>query len=331
MPGHPELTIKNLVDSNTTNGNVLLGLAANPMSYAEISQHIDTTVLALHYFGVGRGDSVALALPNGPLAASAFLSVSCGATCAPLNPACRQEEFEFYLKDLEAKALVVEAGVHSPATDAAQKLGIPLLELKPHGPQAGSFVLQGEPGGAPAKRGLAEPDDVAMVVHTSGTAARPKIVPLPHRNVCASANSIARTLALTPQDRCLNVLPLFHIHGLIGALLSSISAGASVYCTPGFNEMKFYGWLDEVKPTWYSAMPTMHQAILSRASSNADILDRHTLRLICSSSAALPPQVLKELADTFQVPVVESFDEIPKGPSGKIQPIGPAPKLGLTS
>ncbi|MDA1236548.1 MAG: AMP-binding protein [Acidobacteria bacterium] len=331
MPGHPELTIKNLVDSNTTKGNILLGSAADPMTYAEISQHIDTTVLALHYFGVGRGDSVAFALPNGPLVESAFLSLSCGTTCAPLNPACRQEEFEFYLKDLEAKALVVEAGVDSPATAAAQKLGIPLLELKPHGPQAGSFVLQGEPGGAPARGGLPESDDVALVVHTSGTTVRPRIVPFSHRNVCASAKNIARTLALTPQDRCLNVMPLFHIHGLIGALLSSISAGASVYCTPGFDEMKFYGWLDEVQPSWYSAAPTMHQAILSRASSNADIVDRHTLRLICSSSAALPPQVSQGLADTFHVPVVESFDEAPKGPSGKMQRIGLAPKLGLTS
>jgi len=256
MSGRNELTIQDLVDRNTASGNVLLGLAAGPLSYAEISQHIDTTVLALHYFGVGRGDSVAFVLPNGPLAASAFLSLSCGATCAPLNPACRQEEFEFYLNDLEAKALVVEAGVNSPATEAAQKLGIPLLELKPHGPRAASFVLQGEPGTATARGGLAESDDVALVLHTSGTTARSKIVPLSHRNVCASAINIARTLALTPQDLCLNVMPLFDIHGLIGSLLSSLSAGASVYCAPDFNGMQFFGWLDEVKPTWYSAVPT---------------------------------------------------------------------------
>src|SRR5690606_33982328 len=158
-----------------SSNDALLAAESDPLSYAQLAQHIDTTVAALNHFGVGRGDSVAFVLPNGPLAASAFLALSCGATCAPLNPTYRTEEFEFYLSDLEAKALVVEAGVQSPATDAAQKLGIPLLELRPHGASAGLFVLQGEPGSAPSRPGLAQTDDVAMVLHTSGTTARPKI------------------------------------------------------------------------------------------------------------------------------------------------------------
>jgi acyl-CoA synthetase (AMP-forming)/AMP-acid ligase II len=167
---------------------------------------------------------------------------------------------------------------------------------------------------------------VAIVLHTSGTTTRPKIVPLSHRNVCASANNIARTLALTPQDLCLNVMPLFHIHGLIGALLSSVAAGASVYCTPGFNAMKFLGWLDEVKPSWYSAVPTMHQTILSRASRNEQIRERNTLRLIRSSSAALPPQVLKELEETFGVPVVESYGMTEAAHQMASNPLPPAPR-----
>lgn len=307
MPDVTDLTVKKLIDRNDPEGNAIFGEAQSPFPYGQLAQHIDTTVLALNQFGVGRGDSVAFVLPNGPLAASAFLSLSCGATCAPLNPSYRAEEFEFYLSDLEARALVVEQGSDSPATAAAQKVGIPILELKPEGEFAGSFVLQGEPGSPPAQGGLAQPDDVAMVLHTSGTTARPKIVPLSHRNVCASARNIAATLSLEPRDVCLNVMPLFHIHGLIGALLSSMAAGASVHCTTGFNAMKFFGWLDEVKPSWYSAVPTMHQTILARSPRNQEILSRSTLRLIRSSSAALPPQVLAQLEDTFRVPVVESY------------------------
>jgi acyl-CoA synthetase (AMP-forming)/AMP-acid ligase II len=307
MLGRDSQTIKQLVERSASRGDALLAADCDPISYGRLAQHIDTTVVALNYFGVGRGDSVAFVLPNGPLAASAFLSLSCGATCAPLNPSYRTEEFEFYFRDLEAKALVAEAGVDSPATNAAQKLGIPLLELKPHGSSAGSFVLQGQPGAAPARGGLAEPSDVAMVLHTSGTATRPKIVPLSHRNLCASANNIARTLALTPQDLCLNVMPLFQVHGLIGSLLSSIAAGASVYCTSGFNVGRFFGWLSDVKPSWYSAVPTMHQAILSRASRNERICNLNTLRFIHSSPAGLPPQVLKRLEETFGVPVAESY------------------------
>lgn len=306
MPSHDARTVKQLVDGAVSQNYALLGPESDPLSYAMLAQQIDTTVVALNYFGVGRRDSVAFVLPNGPLAASAFLSLSCATTCAPLNPAYPTEEYELCLSDLEAKALIVEAGINSPATRAAQKLGIPLLELKPHGSRAGAFVLQGEPGAAPARPGPAQPDDVALVLHASGTTARPKIVPLSHRKICSSAANIARTLALTPQDRCLNVVPLFHIHSLIGALLSSIASGASVYCTSGFNAMKFFGWLNEVQPSWYSAVPTMHQAILSRASRNQQVRDRTTLRLIHSVATALPPQLLEELERTFGVPVFES-------------------------
>lgn len=321
-----DLTIRKLVENNDPAQNALLGEAGGSLSYGQLAQHIDTTVAALNRFGVGRGHSVAFVLPNGPLAASAFLSLSCGATCAPLNPAYREEEFEFYLSDLEARALIVEAGADSPATSAAQRLGVSILELSPHGDSVGSFVLQGEPSEPPARGGLAEADDVAMVLHTSGTTARPKIVPLSQRNVCASARNIANTLALTPGDLCLNVMPFFHIHGLIGALLSSIAAGAAVHCTPGFNAMKFFGWLDAVKPTWYSAVPTMHQAILSRAARNQDIIEKRPLRLIRSSSAALPPVVLGQLEETFGAPVVESYGMTEAAHQMASNPLPPRPR-----
>ena len=83
--------------------------------------------------------------------------------------------------------------------------------------------------------------------------------------------------------------------------------GASVACTPGFNALKFFGWLDEVEPTWYSAVPTMHQALLARAGRNPDSVARARLRFIRSSSASLPPQVLAELEETFGVTVVEAY------------------------
>lgn len=305
MLGRGSQTVRGLVEKNAPGDDALLAANCDPLSYGRLAQHIDTTVVALNFFGIGRGDSVAVALPNGPLAASAFLSLSCGAMCAPLNPSYRAEEFELYLSDLKAKALVVEAGVDSPATHAAQKLGIPLLELKPSGSGSGLFVLQAQPGPAPARAGLAEPDDAALVLHVSGTANLPTIVSLSHRNICASADKIARALALAPRDLCLNVLPLFRIDGLIGTLLSSIAAGASVHCAPGFNAVKFFAWLNEVKPSWYSAAPAMHQTILSQAWRNEGTRNRSSLRFI-NSSAALPPPARKELEETFGVLVVES-------------------------
>jgi acyl-CoA synthetase (AMP-forming)/AMP-acid ligase II len=148
---------------------------------------------------------------------------------------------------------------------------------------------------------------VALVLHTSGTTSRPKIVPLTHDNLTASARNIGRTLALRSTDRCLVIMPLFHIHGLIGALLSSMAAGASVYCPPGFNALKFFGWLDDSAATWYTAVPTMHQTILARAERNRDVIERRRLRFIRSSSASLPPQVMQALEMAFGCPVLESY------------------------
>jgi acyl-CoA synthetase (AMP-forming)/AMP-acid ligase II len=266
-------------------------------------------VARLNEIGIGRNDRVAMVLPNGPEAATAFLAVACGATAAPLNPAYREDEFAFYLEDLKPKALIVLAGEATPAREVAARLHIRLIELQPLAEAAaGSFVLEIGEAGAPGENfGPSDPDDTALVLHTSGTTARPKIVPLTNRNVAASAGHIAESLALTPGDVCLNVMPLFHIHGLIAAVLSSLSAGASVCCTGGFNALRFLSLVDQVKPTWYTAVPTMHQAILMRARQNVAQAQGAKLRFIRSSSASLPPPVMVELEEVFAAPVIEAY------------------------
>lgn len=262
----------------------------------------------LNGFGIGRNDRVAIVLPNGPEMATAFLTVACGATTAPLNPAYRGDEFDFYLDDLNARALIVMHDYDGDAVAAAEKRGVAILRLTPRaGAAAGLFDLAGDAGAAPALPGMAAADDVALVLHTSGTTSRPKIVPLSQANVAASAAHIRIALNLTAADRCMNIMPLFHIHGLIAAVLSSVCAGASVWCSPGFNALRFFAWMAEAKPNWYTAVPTMHQAILSRAGRNAELIAAQPLRLIRSSSSSLPPQVMAELEDTFGCPVIESY------------------------
>ncbi len=298
-----------------------------PLTYGGLRDQVARTVSALNAIGIGRNDAVAIVLPNGPEMASAFVAIAAGATTAPLNPGYKQEEFEFYLSDLDAKLLVVEAGSDTPARTAAAKLGIAVVELTARGDAAGAFDLAGESvADAPTAAGNAEPDDVALVLHTSGTTARPKIVPLSHRNVCASAAHIRETLALTPEDRCLNVMPLFHIHGLIAAVSSSLGAGASVFCTPGFNALKFFAWMKEATPSWYSAVPTMHQAILGRAVRNREVIDTVKLRFIRSSSASLPPQVMKALEETFGAPVIESYGMTEAAHQMASNPLPPRPR-----
>jgi len=303
-------TISQLLATGQDDAIAIVAPDQAPLTYEMLREHIERTICALNRHGVGRNDRVAIVLPNGPAMATAFVAIGSGATTAPLNPAYKEEEFGFCLSDLGAKALVVEKGSASAALKAASDLGIPVLEIIGR-ETAGSFEFASnqlvEADSSKTSGVYAEPDDVALVLHTSGTTARPKIVPLSQRNICASARNIRVTLALTPKDRCMNIMPLFHIHGLMATILSTLSAGASVFCTPGFNALKFYSWLQECDPSWFSAVPTMHQAILARAKNNRDVIAGSSLRLIRSASSSLPPQVMRELEDTFSVPVLEAY------------------------
>ncbi|HVY98123.1 MAG TPA: acyl--CoA ligase [Dongiaceae bacterium] len=300
-------TVADLLRRGDAGAEAIGAPGRKPMTRGELVALADKVGGALRAAGVGAEDAVGIVMPNGPENAVAFVAVACWATAAPLNPAYREDEFDFYLGDLDAKALIIQAGPDAPARAVAAKRGIKVIDLMPDesGP-AGAFTLSvpfSDAGSAHPS-----PDHVALVLHTSGTTSRPKIVPLRHSNLAASARHIAATLALTPSDRSLVIMPLFHIHGLIGALLSSLHAGASAFCPPGgFNALKFFGWMDEAKPTWYSAVPTMHQAILARAERNREIVARSKLRFIRSSSSSLPPQVMKQLEDTFHCPVIESY------------------------
>jgi acyl-CoA synthetase (AMP-forming)/AMP-acid ligase II len=299
-----------------------------PLSYLSLRGLAASTVERLNGAGIGRGDRVAIVLPNGPEMAACFAAVACAATTAPLNPAYRRDEFDFYLSDLGARALIIQQGLDSPARAVAAERGIPVIELVPDATTAGSFTLHPPAGmtGPSARPGAPEGEDVALVLHTSGTTSRPKIVPLRQINVTASAAHIGETLRLTPDDTCLNIMPLFHIHGLIAAVLASLGAGGSVVCTPGFNAFKFFAWFAEARPSWYTAVPTMHQTLLGLTERNAEIIRTGRLRFIRSSSASLPPQVMTALEAAFGVPVIESYGMTEASHQMASNPLPPAPR-----
>lgn len=299
-------TIFDLLAAGADDASAIEALDRPALTYAALRAHVRASVAALNGLGVGRGDRVGIVLPNGPDMATAFLSVASAAVAAPLNPTYKREEFEFYLKDLDAKALIVEAGAGGLAAEAAGKLGVALIELHPSEAAAGAFTLSGA-GAAAARPGLAESDDIALILHTSGTTSRPKIVPLAHRNIAASARNIATTLELSARDRGLNIMPLFHIHGLIAGLTAPLSRGGAVVCTPGFNALRFFGQVKDKEPTWVTAVPTMHQAILARAPHNRDVIAEHPLRFLRSSSSSMPPQVIGELEAAFGAPLIEAY------------------------
>jgi acyl-CoA synthetase (AMP-forming)/AMP-acid ligase II len=300
------MTLRDLLDTSPATCLAILGEEREQLTYGALRTVVEGTGATLRALGIAPSDTVAIVLPNGPEMATAFLGVAMACTAAPLNPTYREDEFHFYLEDLRVKALVVEEGSASPALAAARKLAIPSLTLK-RGASAGDFTLHGAPLSAPLPPAPRSDDEVALVLHTSGTTARPKIVPLTQRNLMASAGNIARTLRLGPADRCLNIMPLFHIHGLVAAVLAPLASGGSVFCSGGFNALKFFATLAEATPTWYTAVPSMHQAIAARAPRNDAIIAAHPLRFIRSSSASLPAPVFHQLEQAFNCPVIEAY------------------------
>ncbi|MGC2442180.1 amino acid adenylation domain-containing protein [Candidatus Binatus sp.] len=302
------MDLPRLLEKHSSTASAIFALGRQPLSYTGLFEHCVATTALLNGAGISRGDRIAVVLPNGPEMATCFLAVAMGASCAPLNPAYRRNEFEFYLSDLAPKALIVQDGIQSPSIEVAESSGIPIIRLRPSTDrEAGIFSLEFGRRVYASAPVFAEGGDEALVLHTSGTTARPKMVPLTHANLSASAANIAASLGLDSSDRCLNVMPLFHIHGLVGALLATIASGASIVCTPGFQAPRFLDWCEEFAATWYTAVPTMHQAVLARAHRQNASKANLKLRFVRSCSAALAPQLMAEMEQTFRVPVVEAY------------------------
>ena len=299
-----EKTIRNMINQQNDNLIFLTSEKNEKLSYGEFKIFNEKISRQLAATNVKNSDRAAIVLPNGPLMASSFLSISSYMSAAPLNPSYKQEEFEFYLDDLKPKFLLVEPNSKSLAVIAAKNLNIPVFEMKISVNQPlGTFELFDK------ETDYKKPNDYdeALVLHTSGTTSRPKIVPLSNLNIFTSAVNISKSLKLTADDHCLNIMPLFHIHGLIAVLSASAKVGASVCASNGFNALKFLDLAETQNITWYSGVPTMHQAILLRAQKNSDKAKKLNLRFIRSSSASLPPAIFEQLNDIFETPVIEAY------------------------
>jgi acyl-CoA synthetase (AMP-forming)/AMP-acid ligase II len=306
----PVATIPALLAERGAPGDVALeSVDAPAASYTALRQATDALAAALRHAGIDPGVRVALVSPNSAAMVTAFLGIAAAGTCAPLNPAYARAELEFYLGDLEPALLMVDAVLDTPAREVARSRGIPIIELEQAaGAPSGTVTLDGRilsdgPLASP------RPDDVALVLHTSGTTSRPKMVPLTHRNLATSARHVAATLALSPRDRAITIMPLFHIHGLVAGLLAPFSAGGTVIVPPGFLASEFAGWLARFRPTWYTAVPTMHQAILQRLTTpeGRALRAQAPLRFVRSSSAALAPRTIRDIEALLEVPVIEAY------------------------
>ena len=281
-----------------------------PLSYGRLHHQLHVVRDALRRLGIGSRDRVALLYSDGPELAVALLSAAASATCAPLNPKYQAGEYDFYLSDLMVSALMVQSDLDSPAREAARRHSLPIIDLVADReaeagiftiPQALACASRESTGGEFAAGG-----DTATVLHTSGTNDRPKPVPMTHSDLCVLASRTAAGFGLTAQDRCVNLMPLYHGVG-IHTTLAILASGGSVVL-PALHDMgAFFAWLEEFRPSWYSATPAVHQAILSRAPEHRAMIARVPLRFIRSGAGELPSKLAERIEQTFRAPVVQSY------------------------
>ena len=279
------------------------------ITYDALRHQVHTLADSLRALGIRRADRVAIVLPNSAETIISFLGIAAAAAAAPLNPAYKSAEFRFYLEDTGARALMTGSQGGEVAQDAAPDATLPIgVDIDAQGHV--SLTSPGNGDGA----GLEEPpgpDDVALILHTSGTTSRPKRVPLSHGNLAASVVNIVETYGLTPDDVSLCIMPLFHVHGLVASTLATLASGGTVVVPPRFNALNLWKIAQDHGVTWFTAVPTMHQALLYRARSTqrsgSQAVPYPGLRFIRSCSASLPPATMLEMEERFGVPVLEAY------------------------
>src|ERR1700719_1985745 len=271
------------------------------VSYESLRQQVLAMADALASAGIRPGDRVAIALPNGLPAIVSFLAASIAGTSAPLNLAYPYEEFLFFLSDTNARVLLCPPVGAEFARSAAADREIPILSVEMT--DKGNVHLVDAPTGASATEPAA--DDIALILHTSGSTGRPKRVPLRHFNLAVSSANIANSYALSEEDVSLCIMPLFHIHGLIGSTMATLLSGGTVVVPTKFNALSFWRTVAEHKVTWYSGVPTMHQLLLSRTRQKPAEAD--SLRFIRSCSAPFSAGLIHNIEQLFGVPFVEAY------------------------
>lgn len=299
------LTLLELLDRGAPDAPALLAPGREPMTFGSLREDVRRLAARLAALGFGPGDRVAIVMENGPdMARTLLAAVSC-CTAVPLNPKYRPDEFAFYYEDGKVKGMIAAPGTF-PDAFASVLPGMTVI----HAVSGPGGALRFDPVG-PARPArypqFPSPDDVAILLHTSGTTKLPKRVPIRHRNLATSAANVVRAYDLTRKDVSLCVMPLFHVHGICASLLAPMAAGGAAVCPGPFDPLRFWSWVDAFRPTWYSAVPSMHQMLLTRAGRNKETIRRNPFRFIRSCSSSLAPTVMARMEEEFGAPVLEAY------------------------
>jgi acyl-CoA synthetase (AMP-forming)/AMP-acid ligase II/surfactin synthase thioesterase subunit len=276
----------------------ILAPGHDELSAAALMHRIAGIGGALHAAGIGRGDRVAVVAGLGPDAAVALLGTMSWATCVPVNRSA-PAELDALLEETGARALLAPDGATAEEREAASRLGLALFDgLDP-------AIRDGAP--STPKLAPAVPDDIALVLRTSGTTSRAKLVPATHRQLVARADAARRAMDLTTKDRCLGPMPLCYGHGLYTGLLIPLLTGGSTILPDRLDRERFVECLRVLSPTWYTAGPVQQRAILDWLRDGRDEAPTLSLRFARCANGSLPPSVSEELEAVLGVRMLESY------------------------
>jgi len=305
-------TLANAFSSTSTSTAIIIpGPPGQDISYARLHADVIALQAKLAKLGINAGSAVSIALPNSYPFIVAFLAASWQrAIAAPLNPAYKQSEFEFYIDDLSSALVLVPQGqADGPAVKAAKRYNAAVAECYQDS-RTKEIVFDIKDNGKLAGRGnqpvaQAQPEDTALVLHTSGTTGRPKAVPLSHRNLTRTMHNIQQTYSLSAADRTMLVMPLFHVHGLLAGFLAPLASGGSVIVPGAFSASTFWLQFVQHKANWYTAVPTIHQILLKSPDKWPQPIPN--IRFIRSCSSPLSPKIFHDLEAAFKAPVLEAY------------------------
>ncbi len=303
----------------------MVGTLFVPLSYRELAQQIVDVRRTLRQAGLGQDARIAIGIPDSAAAAWSIVTTACSAAAIPLDPKLTTAEIERCFRSLRPSAILLQRGVPSSARSVAEQRSVPIIEAVASAPGRLDFALSAPQIAPPSADDDPEPDTPAFILHTSGTTADPNLVPFSHGNVLASAERVHIWFSLTSEDRCLNVSPVYYSHALTTTVLPPLLIGGSVAFPADAMNVELAEWLGELRPTWYSAGPTMHRAILDKARDRPGLRAMHSLRLISTAGAAIAQPVLEEMQTVLGVPVLQHY-----GSSETAQIASNRPEPGLS-
>ncbi|EXL60860.1 hypothetical protein FOCG_00135 [Fusarium oxysporum f. sp. radicis-lycopersici 26381] len=280
------------------------------ITHRELRQFVDNFQLPAD--ASDKKPVVSIALPNGPLLAATCIAVTTYYTTSPINPAAGAEQFRADILQARADFILTTKDEYEKLQLDARWVSDNNIQIfimdwtRDEGISLRTVDGEAVPTGS-TQRVVNKADDIGLILFTSGTSGTKKVVPLTVHSIVAGVAFVIESWGLTATDICLNMMPLYHVGGLVRNIFAPIFSGGSTVCCPSFDANLFWDVAETIQPTWYYASPSMHSIIIAEATARPEALRKSRIRLACNAAGGLLPSLAYQLRDTFNCVVLPSY------------------------